>query len=189
MKRDEAFTGLEAALVLLAFIVVASVFSYVILGAGYFSIQKSQSVIYSAVEQSSSSFMIEGDVYGLKNSTSGNIDKIRLSIRSPYSVVPLDLNNMNIILMKKDSITKIKRSSPVLSETYPAPGYWSVIKKDEESSSLSMGESATIVISLTEDLELKSNENFKIDLLPSLGASVSLSGSVPDNIHDTNILY
>ncbi|WP_421909142.1 archaellin/type IV pilin N-terminal domain-containing protein [Methanolacinia petrolearia] len=33
---SEGFTGLEAALVLVAFIVVATVFSYVILGAGFF---------------------------------------------------------------------------------------------------------------------------------------------------------
>ena len=32
---EEAFTGLEAAIVLIAFIVVAAVFSYVVLGAGF----------------------------------------------------------------------------------------------------------------------------------------------------------
>ena len=41
MKRnDEGFTGLEAAIVLIAFVVVAAVFSYVVLGAGFFTTQK-----------------------------------------------------------------------------------------------------------------------------------------------------
>ena len=35
--REEAFTGLEAAIVLIAFVVVAAVFSYVVLGAGFFT--------------------------------------------------------------------------------------------------------------------------------------------------------
>ena len=38
--NEEGFTGLEAAIVLIAFIVVASVFSYVVLGAGFFTTQK-----------------------------------------------------------------------------------------------------------------------------------------------------
>ena len=33
-NKDEGFTGLEAAIVLIAFVVVAAVFSYVVLGAG-----------------------------------------------------------------------------------------------------------------------------------------------------------
>jgi flagellin FlaB len=40
MGNEEGFTGLESAIVLIAFIVVAPVFSYVILGAGFFTTQK-----------------------------------------------------------------------------------------------------------------------------------------------------
>ena len=38
--NDDGFTGLEAAIVLIAFVVVAAVFSYVVLGAGFFTTQK-----------------------------------------------------------------------------------------------------------------------------------------------------
>ncbi|MBN1195149.1 MAG: flagellin, partial [Methanomicrobiaceae archaeon] len=54
MNTDEAFTGLEAAIVLIAFVVVAAVFSYVVLGAGFFTTQKSQEVVYTGVAQASS---------------------------------------------------------------------------------------------------------------------------------------
>jgi len=60
MNKEEAFTGLEAAIVLIAFVVVAAVFSYVVLGAGFFTTQKSQEVVYSSVEQASSSIEILG---------------------------------------------------------------------------------------------------------------------------------
>ncbi|MEM3699066.1 MAG: archaellin/type IV pilin N-terminal domain-containing protein, partial [Archaeoglobaceae archaeon] len=46
LRRDEkGFTGLEAAIVLIAFVVVAAVFSYVMLGAGFFTTQKSKQVV------------------------------------------------------------------------------------------------------------------------------------------------
>ena len=39
-NASDAFTGLEAAIVLIAFVVVSAVFAYVILGAGFFTTQK-----------------------------------------------------------------------------------------------------------------------------------------------------
>ncbi|HUU74972.1 MAG TPA: archaellin/type IV pilin N-terminal domain-containing protein, partial [Methanoregulaceae archaeon] len=47
IRNEDAFTGLEAAIVLIAFVVVAAVFSYVVLGAGFFTTQKSQEVVHS----------------------------------------------------------------------------------------------------------------------------------------------
>lgn len=62
--NDEAFTGLEAAIVLIAFVVVAAVFSYVMLGAGFFTSQKSQEVVQTSVDQASSSVEAVGSVVG-----------------------------------------------------------------------------------------------------------------------------
>lgn len=47
---DRAFTGLEAAMVFIAFIVVASIFAYMALGAGFFTTQKAEQTVYSAVQ-------------------------------------------------------------------------------------------------------------------------------------------
>lgn len=64
MRQDNAFSGLEAAIVLIAFVVVAAVFSYVMLGAGFFATQKSQEVTYSGVKQSTSNLVLDGNLYG-----------------------------------------------------------------------------------------------------------------------------
>jgi len=65
LRRDKrGFTGLEAAIVLTAFIVVAAVFSYMVLGAGFFSTEKAKSVIHTGVETATSSAELAGDVIG-----------------------------------------------------------------------------------------------------------------------------
>ena len=61
---DGAFTGLEAAMVFIAFIVVASVFAYVALGAGFFTTQKTEQTVHSAVKQVGSVIQIAGPVMG-----------------------------------------------------------------------------------------------------------------------------
>lgn len=63
-KDKRAFTGLEAAIVLTAFVVVAAVFSYVVLNAGFFTTQKSKEVVHAGVEQATSSAELCGDVIG-----------------------------------------------------------------------------------------------------------------------------
>jgi len=64
VKDKRGFTGLEAAIVLTAFIVVAAVFSYMVLGAGFFSTEKAKAVIHTGVEKATSSAEVTGDVIG-----------------------------------------------------------------------------------------------------------------------------
>jgi len=72
-KKDDAFTGLEAAIVLIAFVVVAAVFSYVVLGAGFFTTQKSQETIYTGTKQASNNLATTGPVVMMAK----DIDKSR----------------------------------------------------------------------------------------------------------------
>ena len=81
IRRDRrGFTGLEAAIVLTAFIVVAAVFSYVVLNAGFFTTQTSKEVIHTGVEQATSSAELAGNVYGhgWKYNTSAAIYNVTL---------------------------------------------------------------------------------------------------------------
>jgi flagellin FlaB len=63
-NTSDASTGLEAAIVLIAFVVVAAVFSYVVLGAGFFTTQKAQETVYKSVEQSTTNLLLIGNVTG-----------------------------------------------------------------------------------------------------------------------------
>ena len=63
LGRDQrGVTGLETAIILIAFVVVASVFAYTVLSAGIFSSDKSKEAIHSGLEQARSSMDIQGSV-------------------------------------------------------------------------------------------------------------------------------
>jgi len=61
-KRQEGITGLETAIILIAFVVVASVFAYTVLSAGLFSTQKSQQSINAGIQQAQSALELKGAV-------------------------------------------------------------------------------------------------------------------------------
>jgi flagellin FlaB len=59
---ERGITGLETAIILIAFVVVAAVFAYTVLSAGIFSTQKSQETVYSGLEEASGSMQLKSGV-------------------------------------------------------------------------------------------------------------------------------
>ncbi|MBM3133089.1 MAG: flagellin, partial [Chloroflexi bacterium] len=51
-KGERGITGLETAIIVIAFVVVAAVFAYTILSSGLFSSQKAEETVHSGVAQS-----------------------------------------------------------------------------------------------------------------------------------------
>jgi flagellin FlaB len=94
IKNDAAFTGLEAAIVLIAFVVVAAVFSYVMLGAGFFTSQKSKEVVHTGVDQATSSLQLVGDVYG--GGANSKLDTAKVTISLTAGNNPVDLTKLTV---------------------------------------------------------------------------------------------
>jgi len=63
-REEKGITGLETAIILIAFVVVAAVFAYTVLSAGLFSTQKSQEAVYSGLEEAQSTTELKGAVLG-----------------------------------------------------------------------------------------------------------------------------
>jgi len=97
MYSENAFTGLEAAIVLIAFVVVAAVFSYVVLGAGFFTTQTAQATVHTGVSQASSSLEIVGNVMGVAvDSSPSRLTYINTSVALTAGGSAMDLTQMVI---------------------------------------------------------------------------------------------
>jgi flagellin FlaB len=82
-KHEKGITGLETAIILIAFVVVAAVFAYTALSAGLFSTQKSQEAVYSGLKEAQSTLELRGGVVGISNGhtgASGNISQLKFVI-------------------------------------------------------------------------------------------------------------
>ncbi|MEM0089419.1 MAG: archaellin/type IV pilin N-terminal domain-containing protein, partial [Archaeoglobaceae archaeon] len=80
-RNEKGFTGLEAAIVLIAFVTVAAVFSYILLGAGFFATQKSQEVVHTGVKQATSSMELVGSVVATGNTTGNRIKNVTFTLQ------------------------------------------------------------------------------------------------------------
>ena len=100
-RNENAFTGLEAAIVLIAFVVVAAVFSYVVLGAGFFTTQKSQQVVHAGVTQAASNIVVKGNVYGIDGAmgtkTPATIGLIQFDLGLAAGGLPVDVTKIQMV--------------------------------------------------------------------------------------------
>jgi len=112
-KSEEGFTGLEAAIVLIAFVVVAAVFSYVVLGAGFFTTQKAQETVYSSVDMASSSLEVLGDVYGYGDLDDKEITGVRFVVGLTAGGSAVDFANTNLLVRNTSQIVDLDRDSNI----------------------------------------------------------------------------
>src|SRR5512137_1738399 len=74
-EDERGITALETAIILMAFVVVASVFAYTVLSAGIFSSQKGQEAVYAGLSEARATMEIKGSMFAYGN-TSGNTSTV-----------------------------------------------------------------------------------------------------------------
>jgi len=179
-RRDEGFTGLEAALVLVAFVVVAAVFSFTVLGSGFFATQKAQKTIYTGVEQSTSTLNVVGDVYGIGDGA-GHIDRIRFTLGTAPAGDGVDLEGLAVTASSSDTLATLRPADPLFSPS-AAPGEWCVCAKTGDAAFplyLSAGEQGTIIARLPAGEELSGGGRLTLEIIPPVGAPVIISRAIP----------
>jgi len=177
VKNEEAFTGLEAAIVLIAFVVVAAVFSYVVLGAGFFTTEKSQEVVHAGVSSAASNIVVKGNVYGLAENPSAGIDTFQFDVGLAAGGMPIDMERTAMIFSTKD----------VTPYTLEYGSGWNITAGNDDDNILQVGE--TFTIQAKPDDVVPARMEFVIEIKPEIGASLAIQRTIPPSITNTTILY
>jgi flagellin FlaB len=167
-KDKRAFTGLEAAIVLTAFVVVAAVFSYVVLNAGFFTTQKAKEVVHTGIEQATSSVEVAGDVMAL---CAGNeVTGLNITLQLTAGQNPVDLTGGQTVISYQDK------------NEYMDNVTWTTTWLSGSSSMLDPTE--TVLINLEGWSDLPANTPFAIEIKPPAGATLSIPRVSPSDVSD-----
>ena len=187
--NDDGFTGLEAAIVLIAFVVVAAVFGYVVLGAGFFTTQKSQEVVHTGIESASSTLQLEGDVYGI-STTGKTIDMINFTLGLAAGSTGIDFEK---VVITYSNATSLETLSPVngWQSSTATPGTWAIIGIQGQTGSPSdlLEKGQQFTISACPTTGTPKDTIFTLEIKPSVGASISISRTTPSAINTVNDIY
>jgi archaellin len=92
--RNKSITGLSAAIVMIAFITVASVFAYTVINLGILATQKSQEVIVGGLQGVSAALVLDGPVYGYSNQegSTANVTTVIFWLKTAPGADSVDLS-------------------------------------------------------------------------------------------------
>jgi flagellin FlaB len=92
LRHEKGITGLETAIILIAFVVVAAVFAYTALSAGLFSTQKGQEAVYAGLKEAQSTIELKGTVTAVAPITgaTGNISQVVFTVSNVLGGEPVD---------------------------------------------------------------------------------------------------
>ena len=87
LRGEGGITGLETAIILIAFVVVAAVFAFTVLSAGVFSADRGKEAVYAGLAEVSGSMEVMGSIIGLGDEnettpTEGRISCVVFSVAS-----------------------------------------------------------------------------------------------------------
>jgi archaeal flagellin FlaB len=186
-KDQHGMTGLETVIILIAFVVVATVFGYAVLSAGLFSAERDKENIYSGLNSAKSTMELSGPVIA-KSTDNISVRLLFFTVRNAIAGNPIDMtpcdgtshatNKCVIDLTTKDTyLNNVKWTKSAMGTA-------------NSNNLLEIGEQFEITIDTTdlgEGKALKSivgaNDTFNLQVKPSIGSTITIQRTLPPAIN------
>lgn len=183
LSSEDAFTGLEAAIVLIAFVVVAAVFSYVVLGTGFFTTQKSQETIYTGTKQASNNLATTGPVIMQATSTDDVVNNLSLTIKLASGANSIDMSKITYHVTT-NATDKIYVDANSSSTTAYNTVSRTKLLGSNDNNLLEPNEIYQVTIELVEGqthgtIPLSVNQQVSVEIQPDIGAALLLQKRTP----------
>lgn len=186
-------TGIETAIILVAFVITAAAFAFVILNMGFITAEKAQSVIASGMSEATSAIMTDsGVVANFANVTGPNqsdicMTKLTFYIKLSQGHTPIDIDDSRLVATFTN-----ERYHGELYDVNGTIMTMTCVNGDSDTL-IEHGEKYRVDIDFTEipndgvdpavvnrtDLYVHPYETFRVELRPSEGAVLSINREIP----------
>jgi flagellin FlaB len=97
-KNKKGIVGIEAAIVLIAFIIIAAALSYVVINMGFYTTQKTKETMQSGLAESLTALQLDGLVTAKTNASSTQILYLLVPVKLAAGHASIDLSNSSVIV-------------------------------------------------------------------------------------------
>jgi flagellin FlaB len=181
-KDRRGLTGLETAIILIAFVIVAAAFAFTVLNMGVQTAQKSKEVIGTGLSEASSVVELDGSV--IAYSSGGTPSEVRFYIKTSAGKHPVDLSQ---------NIMAITYTDPYIHVDNIYDGTSATITEilGDGDMMLEYGEKFKVTVNLTQtytnegtytSVQLGANDKFSIEVKPPVGAVLTVARYMPPTI-------
>ncbi len=97
LKAKKGIVGIEAAIVLIAFVVIAAALSYVVINMGFFATQKTKETIGSGMEEATSALQLDGSVIAKTGVNTTVVEYLLVPVKLSVGKSQVDLGNNTVV--------------------------------------------------------------------------------------------
>ncbi len=182
MRDEHGVTGLETAIILIAFVVVAAVFAFVVLSTGLFSSERGKEAVYAGLAKTRGTMELSSGVIATSNGTKITKLTFDVALAAGGDAVNLD----PAATTNRTVISYIDSSTSVNNVTYTATAL--VGNSDKL---LQPGELFEVAIDMTQAamsaVTVGTNATFTLEIKPPSGSYMVIQRTTPAAITDTTI--
>ena len=192
-ERQQGITGIETAIILIAFVIVASVFAYVVLSAGLFSTQEAKEAIHSGLEEAKSTIEIKGNIYGKMES--GILTEVYFTVATTTGGDMIDFTDTSSANGTTENLVVISYSDAY--QIIPTVN-WTMQKLNTETTDdiLDKNELFMITVDLrcvsanaTPEMMPGPYHEFQLEVKPPVGAVMIIERTLPARVDQIVNLY
>jgi flagellin FlaB len=182
IREERGITGLETAIVLIAFVVVAAVFAFVVLSTGLFSSERGKETVYAGLAKTRGSMELTGGVIATSNAT--KITNITFDVTLAAGG---DQVNLNFADSTNRAVISYQDSANSVSDVT----YATNVITGNADKLLEQGELMEISIDMTQAalaaVSLGTNQTFTFEVKPPTGSYTVIQRTTPPSIAHTVI--
>ncbi len=180
--EERGITGLETAIVLIAFVVVAAVFAFVVLSTGLFSSERGKETVYAGLAKTRGSMELTGGVIATSDGT---------KITDVAFDVTLAAGGDSVNLNYSDSTNRSVISYQDTANSIANVVYTTTVITGNSDELLEQGELFEVSIDLTQTalaaVTLGTNTTFTFEVKPPTGSYMVIQRTTPASITNTVI--
>ena len=172
LREERGITGLETAIVLIAFVVVAAVFAFVVLSTGLFSSERAKETVYAGLAKTRGTMELTGGVIATSNGTTATAITFDVTLAAGGDSVNLDPTAAS----NRTVISYIDSGFTLNSIVYTT----STITGNADKL-LEQGELLEVTINLTQNagMAIPANKTFTLELKPPSGSFMVIQRTTP----------
>jgi flagellin FlaB len=210
-KNIRGIVGIEAAIVMIAFVVIAAALAYVVINMGFYASQTAKTTIDQGVKEATSALELNGFVTA-KTNGSGYVTFLALPVKLAVGLQQVDLSNNTVVVAVQGgnfSLADIYNGSQIgtqddlvalMNTTYwdsynyntnisqPSAESFIYDSQPGTTTALQQNAKAYIVISLGDQYGLSAYDTVKVEVRTSVGAALTVQRTIPGGISDKEIL-
>ncbi|MEM2522948.1 MAG: archaellin/type IV pilin N-terminal domain-containing protein [Candidatus Bathyarchaeia archaeon] len=99
-KQKRAMVGLEAAIILIAFVIIAGAFSFMVINQGLFATERGKTVVQEGLKQASTPLCVDGSIFLKTNKEGSGIEAMVIPLRA-YGVKYVAMGSNETVISLK----------------------------------------------------------------------------------------